>query len=239
MHSKITDHFPILLDIKLWSVTNFIINRSKSVNISELFDEQGSLVNTNEGIANVFNNFFIHAAENVLHENISLNISTNYNHESIAVPFNFYLEPTDPIETKNCLLSLRSNKAPGIDGLDGNTLKLTADSICQPLSDLINRIFVTGCCPKVFKTAVVVPIYKSRQKTLATNYRPISLISNLAKVFEKLLHRRICKFLNNHNLLSDNQFGFREGVGTGNALQSIIGKIYQHLNNNRANLCIF
>lgn len=84
-------------------------------------------------------------------------------------------------------------------------------------------------CPDHFKAAKIVPVYKSGDKAKATNYRPISLISNLAKIFEKILHTRLTNFFNTNNLISKNQYGFRNDMGTGHALVSVIEFLYNKL----------
>ena len=63
------------------------------------------------------------------------------------------------------------------------------------------------------KSAEVVPIHKAKAKTDISNYRPISLISNIAKIFEKIMYNRLYSFLKDCNILSDSQYGFVKGKG--------------------------
>lgn len=83
------------------------------------------------------------------------------------------------------------------------------------------------------------PIFKSGDKKLATNYRPISLISNIAKLFEKLIHHRIYKFLDKHKIFSDKQFGFRKNIGTKDALSYVTNHIINSMNSNKKTVGTF
>ena len=71
----------------------------------------------------------------------------------------------------------------------------------------------------VLKVAEIVPVHKSKEKNNPSNYRPISLISNLAKILEKILHIRLLKFIQKSNILSKKQFSFLKKISTNNALE--------------------
>ena len=78
-----------------------------------------------------------------------------------------------------------------------------------------------GVFPSVLKTAKVVPVFKRDSKLDYSNYRPISLLSNIGKILEKLMHKRFYKFLNNNNIIYNLQFGFRQQYSTSHALINI------------------
>lgn len=88
---------------------------------------------------------------------------------------------------------------------------------------------IQGTCPYQFKKAVICPIYKNGLKSLVNNYRPIALISNLAKIFEKIIFTRLFKFVKKHNLLSAKQFGFLKKKGTDDAIALLSKFIYENL----------
>ena len=85
-------------------------------------------------------------------------------------------------------------------------------------SDLFNRSFMTGVFPSVLKTAKVVPAFKKNSKLDYSNYCPISLLSNIEKILEKLMYKRLCTFLNSNNIIYNLQFGFRQQYSTSHAL---------------------
>ena len=74
-------------------------------------------------------------------------------------------------------------------------LHIIKDKISIPLSELINKSFATGCFPNICKTAKVILIFKTESRLLCNNYRPISLLSNISKIIEKIMHQRLQKFL--------------------------------------------
>ena len=94
---------------------------------------------------------------------------------------------------------------------------------------IANISFSTGIHPDRLKIAKVIPIYKKGSKLMTSNYRPISLLSNINKVFEKLIFSRVYKFLNKYDYLYELQFGFRAKHSTDYALINIseqIGKLW-------------
>ena len=80
------------------------------------------------------------------------------------------------------------------------------------------------------KFSIVKPIYKKGNKMNSADYRPISLLTSLSKVFEKTLYIRVTEHLNN-NLLVGNQFGFRKGTATEDAIFKLTNEIFKALNN--------
>ena len=119
------------------------------------------------------------------------------------------------------LKGLDVSKATGPDGIPARVLKQCAAELSQPLSQLFSLCFQHGTQPSMWKTANVVPIHKKRSRTAVQNYRPVSLLSVLSKVMEKVVNRRIMTYLEKENLLSKHQFGFRTGLGTADLLTSL------------------
>ena len=77
---------------------------------------------------------------------------------------------------------------------------------------------MTGVFPSVLKTAKVVPVFKKDSKLDYSNYCPISLLSNIEKILEKLMYKRLYTFLNNNNIIYNLQFGFRQQYSTSHTL---------------------
>ena len=96
-----------------------------------------------------------------------------------------------------------------------------------------------GIFPDCLKLSEVIPVYKSGCKLSVSNFRPISLLNPFSKVFEKCLYSRLYKYCSLHNILSANQFGFREKMSTENAVINICDDICCHLNNNKTVCSIF
>ena len=99
------------------------------------------------------------------------------------------------------------------------------------MSRIFNLSLSTGQHPDLFKIAKTVPIYKKGSRLVVSNYRPISLLSNLNKVLEKLVFSRVYKFLEDHKCIYNLQFGFRSKHSINHALIDITESIRQTLDN--------
>ena len=97
------------------------------------------------------------------------------------------------------------------------------------LTNLINKSLLKGEFPDILKIANVCPIYKKGDVDKCENYRPISLLSNVGKIFEKVMYSRLWDFLNKHDIIFDRQFGFRKNHSTNHALLSIVEEIKKKL----------
>ena len=95
---------------------------------------------------------------------------------------------------------------------------------------MFNLSFQTGYLPIQLKTAKVVPIFKSGDKHSFTNYRPISLLSSLSKLIEKIMAKQMVGYLNKHKLLYKYQYGFRKGHSTIHPVLQFLDKILLSLN---------
>ena len=98
-------------------------------------------------------------------------------------------------------------------------------SLSVPLTEIINLSFNEGKYPAQLKSANSIPVFKKVDKLDINNYRPISLISNISKIIEKLIHRRLNSFLEQSNIFYPSQFGFRDRHSTSHALIEITDKI--------------
>ena len=97
-------------------------------------------------------------------------------------------------------------------------LKQLQASCSLSLSILINMSLGQGVVPDAMKLAKVIPIYKAKSKESLNNYRPISLLSNISKILENVMHKRLCSFMNKHHLLCESQYGVRSNHSTIDAI---------------------
>jgi hypothetical protein len=88
-----------------------------------------------------------------------------------------------------------------------------------------------GIFPERLKYLAIKPIYKKGDKSLITNYRPISLLTSFSKVVEKIMYNRLVSHLKRHAILNPNQYGFQEKLSTDNAVYSLLNKILTAFNN--------
>ena len=103
---------------------------------------------------------------------------------------------------------MKVNKGVGPNSIPSKILKDYKSEFSKTLSDMINTSFTTGIFPSALKVANVIPIHKKGDKLDWNNYQPIPLLSNISKIFEKMMHIQLTSFLNKNKVLSSFQFGF-------------------------------
>ena len=137
--------------------------------------------------------------------------------------------------------TLDRSKASG-SGYDDLTVRLLVDArdyvhVSEPLAYILNLSFSTGIFPDKLhelKVARVVPIFKKRDKTVPGNYRPISVLPVISKLFEKLVNTRIDFFVVEQNyIFYEHQYGFRHGYSTKLSLINLINQITQYTDEGR------
>ncbi len=121
----------------------------------------------------------------------------------------FFVNPVSALEVKNVLIGCKSKKLLGRDGVNMYTLKLAAVVLCQPLSLFFTNCIKLGNFSAALKLARVRLLVKSTKTNDANDYRPISLLPAISKLFEKLFQSRLMKFIKKHRLLNPCQYGFR------------------------------
>jgi len=108
------------------------------------------------------------------------------------------------------LQDLKPKKSSGHDNITPELIKQIDTCVVYPISILINKSITSGIVPEFLKIAKVIPIYTSKAHDEFKNYRPISLLTTLSKILEKVIHKRLYTFLNSTNVLNDMQFGFQK-----------------------------
>jgi len=137
----------------------------------------------------------------------------------------FYCYPTTPKEIKTIILNLKNSQSRDCYRLNALLLKVVADELCVPLTRLVNTSFCTGIFPDLLKVSKIIPIYKKGSKTDLNNYRPISILPVVVKVFENVIKSRLLKYFEKFNLLSSSQYGYRPGRSTTSAIMDMIEAI--------------
>ena len=115
----------------------------------------------------------------------------------------------DDIQSR--LEKVNVNKSCGPDNVHPFVLQKTASAISIPIEKIFKLSLDTGECPEDWRTANVTPIHKKGDRTDPSNYRPVSLTSQVCKILESIVRKHIIEHLLTNNILSDRQHGFREG----------------------------
>ena len=175
---------------------------------TNLFHDGVELSDAKE-IATAFNSYFA-----TIGEKLAASIHENNN---VSGDFQQYLDT--PAETRlkfNCITEnetikainrLENKSSSGHDGISNKLLKLIKNELKTPLTLIINQMLTTGIFPQSFKISKIIPLYKKGDHSLLTNYRPISLLPTISKVFEKIIYDQMYEYLTKNNLLAEEPFG--------------------------------
>ena len=209
----------------LWkTLGNIICNRKRETKINKL-NVNNKILNDPIQIANTMNNYFTNIGPDLAKkfENCTDKRYMKFMGESNKQ--SMYMFKTNPNEIFKLIKNLKNKKSSGFDEISAKFLKLCAPYVSTPLANIFNASISKGVYPDLLKTARVTPIYKKGVKSDPGNYRPISVLSQVNKVFEKILHKRLYKYLSKFKILYEYQFGFREGHSTTQALVEITDRL--------------
>ena len=149
-----------------------------------------------------------------------------------VVQQSLFPDPVTPEEITKLIKSLK-NGASGSDEINIKILRLSLSPIMMPLSFLCNRSLIEGMFPFGTKTCQLLPLFKSGDVMLFNNYRSVSQLCTLSKVFEKVMHSRLLNFLDYHKILIGNHFGFRKLHSSYMALVLMMDQVTQALDNEK------
>ena len=118
-------------------------------------------------------------------------------------------------------------------------MKNSIDLISKPLCEILNLSIENGIIPDQLKIARIVPIFKSGDNSLFSNYRPILVLPVFSKILEKAVYNRLMNYININGILFRNQFGFRKNHSTSHALINLYDQISTGLDANKHTVGIF
>ena len=225
---------------KTWQILFSAIQKStkKTNDISHL-SVNGTDTNDPLKMACHFNEFFSNIASKTVQD---INPSSKCPTDLIVQNLNAF-KFSDKVLTGNEILEatklLLDKKTPDHTGISTNFVKQTIPVLLNPLLHIFTLSFKTGIAPSQFKIAKVIPIFKSGDKSSMDNYRPISLLSTFSKILEKIVASRLLTFLDDGNILSKFQFGFRRGHSTVHPMVHFLNKITESLNKKKHSIAIF
>ena len=184
-----------------------------------------------------FNDFFISVGPNLANK-IPNQTKSPLSYLGDRLPNTIFLEPVSDEEVEGIVNNLK-NSAPGYDEITASILRFSLPVIRSPLTHILNLSLLEGVFPNELKIANVLPLYKADDDMVFNNYRPVSVLSVLSKVFERIMYNRLISFLESNKILFKNQFGFRKQHSTYMALVLLLYKIVKALENGEYVIGIF
>ena len=211
---------------KAWGVVRQMIgNKTKDSTAISLNSGDDAIIDNNN-VAQKFNEYFSQIGERLANNfNDSEAFQRYLDDDHSGISFNLRVITLE--ELYSVLKTLKTNTA-GADDLPMYVYTKNFSVLGSLLLDICNKSFCQGKFPTKLKTAKVIPIHKSGDKESEGNYRPISLIQTFSKILEKLVSNQLTRYLEEHALLTSDQFGFRAKSSTEKALHSLINNLYSN-----------
>ena len=184
-----------------------------------------------------FNNHFVYIG-NKLAGTIDLTDTCPINNiDERNKRFSFkYIQPT---QVFHVLSKLKNGKAVGIHNILHKSLKFSKDIISNSLADIFNASIINNIFPVDFKSGRVTPLFKGDSREDLNNYRPITVLSTIARIFERLIYDQLYAYFTKNKLLESQQWGFRTLHSTALALNKATGSWLLNIDKGKLNSVIF
>ena len=223
-----------------WKNINDIINKKKKIHdLPKYFLDNDKILTDNADIANCFNLFFSQVGPN-LAKSIPSPVDKSYKDYLTAhITSSFSFETVTIENISKQIKGLKPKSSTGHDGLSTILLKYISNDIIETLSLIINQSLCTGIFPHSLKIAKITPIYKKESPHITDNYRPISLLPAISKVFEKVVYVQVYEYFVKNNLLYKSQYGFRKFHSTELAAVELTNRITSQLDEGKLPLAIY
>ena len=202
---------------KIWKILNFLIGKNDTPDIVE----PESL---NPEKVNYYNRYFATVGYEIQKE---LNINHNFKNEKTFnfEPFKFENETVENVE--KIIDKIKTDVATGIDGIPSKIIKQAKTVISPFLAKIINISFETQTFPDILKNAIIKPIHKKDDKNDISNYRPISILPVISKIFERATLNQLLTFFEKKFLISGLQHAYQKNHGTVTCLFELMNEIYE------------
>ncbi len=176
--------------------------------------------------ANAVNLHFIDSVSSLITSDTNTPVNNLCTSTNESHPPAFDFQTIAEAEVTKAIEHLNPTAGAGADGISARMLKLAPSTISSVLTSIINRSLTTASFPTLWKMGIVTPVHKRGCKFNISNYRPITILPILSRVFERILSRQISSFLEDENLLSPQQHGFRQLRSCQSALISLTNRLF-------------
>ena len=226
---------------KMWDTISSLTNSSSKLShtLPESFLINGQSVSDPQSIADGFNSYFL---------NVAAEMSENITESSSSSPMSYLNEPTNQsfkftavsqVDVAKSIDKLKSKRTLDCYGLNTETIKMCKTELVPVLTLIINQCIKRGIFPEQLKIARVSVIYKKSERDLFQNYRPISILPTLSKIFERLLHNQLSQYFTQYNLFYGSQYGFRKNHSTELAALELVDTVITNLESRKMHVSFF
>ena len=221
---------------KMWKLLNDFMKKNKNSGPLAIKRTDDSIIEDSFEIANSLNDSFVNCSSR-LRSNFPSTFISNFD-DFPSIEQSIFLPPTDAPEMNTAIHSF-ANKNNSLDDFPFRILKLISEYLSPVLSDLFNLVLNTGVYPDCLKTTRVTPLFKAGEPSNPSNYRPISVLKTLNKIFERLLLHRLDDFISTFDIKVKTQYGFSSNLSTMDALYDLLGSIRRALQSSHHCIAVF
>ena len=224
---------------KTWQIFNETISKKKSnTKISEIINGD-SVYSDDIAMAEEFNEFFVNVGQNIANSiKKSNNKPEDYLTHDPGIP-SLKFDKIGPIFICDILKTMEPKKSKDLDGISSYLIKFLNTTISVPLAHIFNLSLTTGIYPDRLKKSRIVPIFKDGDPRSCDNYRPISIVSTLAKILDKIVATKLYNHLDINKLIYKFQFGFQKNLSTENNLLHLTNYVTRAINDGKYCVGIF
>ena len=223
---------------KTWQHLNTLLY-NKSVNAKQtcsLLIDNGISITQKHSIADHFNHFFVNVSDQITNK-IKTNqteFETLMANETYEIIETFACPSVTEDEIKLIIENLKPSNALDIYKMSNSFVKFHKNALLSNLTKLINKCMFQGNFPDVLKVRLVIPIHKNSSKTACNNYRPVTILPILGKVFEYAIYRRFQNHLEFNNIIHKNQFGYVKKSNCEIAVAHVLNDIYDSVDKRKS-----
>ena len=224
---------------KTWQTINELTSRNSSnLTVREVRLDDNS-ISIPEQVSEAFNKHFASIGPKLASEIHADTNGFSYREFLSGTDKRFELQPTDNNKVRFLLSKLCISKATGLDMISARLLRECTDLISHSLCEIFNLSIVTGVFPEEWKCSKVIPLFKQGERADMNNYRPISVIPVVAKVFERIIYDQLYAYLSENNMIAAHQSGFRSLHSTVTALLEASNNWAYNIDKGNVNAVVF
>ena len=224
----------------MWKTINKVLHKNSNQTVTQNIIFEGTELKSASQISEAFNKHFTTVGPKLAEK-----IETQPSDDPLKYlgdktgGSKFKLQPVNVGYVERAIKALDNSKSPGADRIPVKILKDAINLVSKPLTLIYNASLERGIFPRIWKLARVTPIHKAGTKTDVNNYRPISVLSVVSRILEKIVHDQLMEFLKEQKRLCLNQFAFQKLHSTLTCLLNVIDPWFKNSDEGKINLSIF
>ena len=223
---------------KTWDILRELTTGKTEKNQIDKIKVNDKIITEPTCMANEFNNFFTRVGRNIANS-VGLTSVKPADYLPKTSPPPLRLDEVSQHQVVDIISAMESKSSTDASGINTKMLKFIKYQISKPLSHLFTLSVTTGVFPTKLKVSKTIPIFKAGERTSCDNYRPISLLSAISKILEKIVANSLVNHLEINKLLYENQYGFLRGRSTVHNITKLTNRISHDLNEKKFVIGVF